>query len=431
VFRFASFSLLLAASGLTLTGFCSGQAAPQFKLLHNFGGKGDGVAPTAGVVFDSEGNLYGTTNAGGDYDYGTVYELTPERDGSWSEAVLHSFPYHSNQDGQGPVGGVSVDSVGSLYGTTALGGANAGGTVFELTPGNGGWTETIFYNFCSLPNCDDGFSPINAPVLDPAGNLYGGTSSGTDQGVVYELTPTSSGWNESILYTFCSRPQCLDGRTPGEIVRDAAGNLYGPTEEGGPLTYLTELGERIIGNGEVFSLTPPKAPGGTWQETVLHSFVNRTDGGDPTAVTLHGHALYGTTLSGGGGPPECNGGCGTVFQLVPNGVGSLPTETILHAFTDFAGGVFPVGGLAFDRTGNIYGVTSFGGAACGCGVVYELRRGRAGTWHYEVLHEFTGGDGVQPIAGLTIDSEGNLYGTTNGGGGGGVVFEILMPNGTK
>ncbi len=180
------------------------------------------------------------------------------------------------------------------------------------------------------------------------------------------------------------------------------------------------------GSGTVFVLSPPKSQG-EWKESVLHSFAGRNDGGDPTGVTLHEGDLYGTTLVGGG-TPECTGGCGTVFELAQT-TGGLPRETILHVFGNFASGQLPVGAPAFDRAGNLYGTTSFGGAPCGCGLVYELKR-TGDRLQYEILHDFTGPDGIEPSAGLTRDSEGNFYGTTIGGAGGGVVFEILIPRET-
>jgi len=404
---------LLMVVGAGLAGKSPAQQQPAFQLIHAFGAPGDGISPSSGVVFDSNGNLYGTTGAGGAYGYGTVYELSPQKDGTWIETVLHSFPNpKSTDDGSEPSGGVAIDSAGNLYGTTHEGGANGAGTIFELTPGGSGRTETILYNFCSQAGCADGGGPATAPVLGLEGNLYGSAESGFGAGEIYELASSPLGWEESVLYTFCSQPRCIDGSAPGQVVRDGVGNLYGPTEEGGS-----------AGGGVVFILTPPKPAGGEWKERVLHSFVGGTDGVDPTAVTLQGEVLYGTTVVGGDAP-GCTGGCGTVFVLTPNPAGGRPRETILHRFGDFAGGQYPVGGLAFDKAGNVYGTASFGGAPCGCGLVYELKRA-GDALQYEILHDFTGSDGIEPSAGLTIDSEGNLYGTTIGGSGGGVVFEIL------
>lgn len=248
----------LLAVALLLSGAAVAQHQPVFKVLHAFGGSGDGIAPSSGVVFDGKGNLYGTTSVGGAYGYGIVYQLSPQQDGTWTETILHSFPNTlSTTDGSEPSGGVVIDSAGNLYGTTTLGGTNGAGTIFELTPSSSGWAETILYNFCSLPGCTDGGLPRTAPVLDPAGDLYGSTGGA---GVAYELTPTPGGWDESVLYTFCSQPQCWDGAGPGAVVRDGAGNLYGPAAGGS------------TGDGVVFAVTPPQSAGGAWSERVLHTF---------------------------------------------------------------------------------------------------------------------------------------------------------------
>ncbi|HTZ95944.1 MAG TPA: choice-of-anchor tandem repeat GloVer-containing protein [Terriglobales bacterium] len=397
---------------------CAGQGRPGFKLLHSFGGSGDGDAPSSGVVFDTKGNLYGTTGAGGAYGYGTVYELSPQNDGTWTETILHSFPNPgSTQDGSEPSGGVAIDRKGNLYGTAESGGANSRGIIFELTPGDNGWAESILYNFCSLPGCTDGGSPGTAPVLDSAGSLYGGTNSGFGQGVVYELTPSGSGWEEDVLYTFCSQPDCTDGRFPGQVVMDRRGNIYGPTDEGG-----SDFGYCPLGCGVVFVLNPPNLDGG-WTETVLHAFQGGTDGIGPNGITFYGGKIFGTTGLGGGSQ-DCTIGCGTVFAIAPGENGGAPQEEVLYAFSNFSGGQNPGGAPVFDKAGNMYGVAGFGGAPCGCGLVWELKRVTGG-WQYKILHDFTGGDGVLPLGSLTIDSNGNLYGTTNGGSTGGVVFEIL------
>jgi uncharacterized repeat protein (TIGR03803 family) len=399
----------LMVSSLLLSCICNGQGQPQFKLLHSFGGPGDGDAPSSGVVFDSMGNLYGTTSVGGAYGYGAVYELSPQKDGMWAETILHSFPDpQSTEDGSKPSGGVTIDPQDNLYGTTTLGGANSRGTIFQLTPSADGWQETILYNFCSLPGCKDGGTPVSAPVLDPFGNLYGDATE-----TLYELTPGAAGWTESVLYTFCAQPQCPDGQFPGPIIRDRFGNLYGPTQEGG-------TGQC----GVVFILMPPAAGHQEWVEHALHDFYR--DGCAPTGLTLHDEALYGTADVGGQGNECDGGGCGTVFELTSNGKRVRPHETILHSFSDFADGQYPEGAPVFDRAGNTYGVASFGGAPCGCGLVFKLQA-TGNAWQFEILHEFTGPDGDQPLAGLTIDKAGNLYGTTNGGSTGGVVFEIIMP----
>jgi hypothetical protein len=267
--------------------------------------------------------------------------------------------------------------------------------------------------------CTDGYSPASAPILDSLGNLYGGTDSGSEQGIVYELSPTASGWEETVLYTFCSQPECRDGALPGMLLRDEDGNLYGPTDEGG-----SDFGYCPRGCGVIFTFTS-QSGSGAGNEIVLHAFQGGTDGINPNAISFNAGNLFGTTAQGGGSQ-ACTIGCGTVFELSRGRNGGLPKETILHRFSDFSGGQFPAGAPVFDKVGNMYGVASFGGAACGCGLVYELKKVAEG-WHYEILHQFLGPDGIQPGTSLTIDREGDLYGTTLGGSTGGVVFEIIMP----
>jgi uncharacterized repeat protein (TIGR03803 family) len=137
---------LLVVSSLLLPCICNGQGQPQFKLLHSFGSAGDGISPSSGVTFDNKGNLYGTTDAGGTYGYGIVYELSPQKNGTWAEAILHSFANtKSLTDGSEPSGGVSVDSQGNLYGTTIFGGRNYSGTVYSLSPGERAVGAKLFF----------------------------------------------------------------------------------------------------------------------------------------------------------------------------------------------------------------------------------------------------------------------------------------------
>jgi len=402
---------LAATLYLAVPAVAVAQDAYAFKILHAFGAAGDGIGPYSGVIFDKQGNLYGETLTGGNtscsYGCGTVYELSPQKDGSWTETILYSFT--GAGDGYEPNGGLAMDASGHLYGVTRNGGANNRGTVFELAPGSRGWTETVLYGFCSLPSCADGADPFCGPVLDPAGNLYGTTSG--HQGVTYELSPGPSGWTETVLYTLCSQPNCSDGDFPEGLVRDAAGNLYGPAEEGGN-----------TGAGVVFSLR--QQPGGGWTYVKLHDFAGNKLGDGPTAVTLHEGALYGNTVGCG------VTSCGTIYDLTASG--RKIQANLLYVFTNTTEGATPDGNLAFDRAGNMFGATGDGGTGCGggCGVVFEMTPGSGGTWQYQVLHDFDGQDGELPGYGVTTDGRGHLYGTTLGGGApyyGGVVFEISVP----
>jgi uncharacterized repeat protein (TIGR03803 family) len=211
-------------------------------VLYSFKAHNDGSHPYAGVIFDQAGNLYGTTAIGGAYSRGTVFELTPNPDGSWAESVLYTFT--GNQDGGTTDAGLIFDQAGNLYGTTAFGGASGAGTVFELTPNpDGSWTETVLYSFKSN---NDGSYPHAGVIFDQAGNLYGTTINGgvTNGGVVFKLTPNPDGsWTETVLYSFSTGGD--DGTWPaGNLIFDQAGNLYGTTNYGGS------------GDGVVFKLTP-------------------------------------------------------------------------------------------------------------------------------------------------------------------------------
>jgi len=398
----------------------SGQV--QFQIVHAFGAAGDGVAPGDGVVMDSKGNLYGTTEGGGAFNGGTVYEMTPGANGQWTETILYNFP-DGPPDGSEP-NGVVMDGAGNLYGVTEFGGdgqycgdTSGCGTIFELSPGSGGvWTESILYNFCSLAYCADGAFPIFPPTLGPGGVLYG------IGGGVYELAPGSGGWTFSIIYTLCSQPGC---EFTSSLTLDAKGNLYG---EGGNGQKMGQC-RAEFGCGIVFALHPQSD--GKWNEIVLYEFENNSadDGISPEGgLTFHDGGLYGVTNAGGS---DCVnvGGCGTVFQLTRGSVKNVNEQVPWSFGANAAQGLNPGTWVVFDRRGDFFGVTGIGGEGCGgigCGVVYGMRQQTNGKWKYAVLHTFDGSDGVEPDSGLTMDSKGNLFGTTGGGGqyGYGVLYEI-------
>jgi len=219
------------------------------KVLHNFGNGADGAQPQGGLILDAAGNFYGATTYGGTQGYGTVFELSPKAGGGWTEKVLHSFA--SGTDGANPFSGVIFDAVGNLYGTTFWGGATSGyGTVYELTPNSvGGWTENTLYSFPNNYGAD-GSNPWPTVTFDAAGNLYGtaqfGGGSSPGGGTAFELSPAAGGgWNFTVLHTFESNG--IDGLNPSftNIFLDASGNLYGTTGGGG--TY---------GVGTVYEITP-------------------------------------------------------------------------------------------------------------------------------------------------------------------------------
>ncbi len=325
-----------------------------YKVLHIFR-LGDGSDPQGALVFDKSGNLYGTTQMGGAHGSGIVFELTPASN-AWTEIVLHDFDPNSG-DGANPVGGLIFDDAGDLYGTTTIGGANNAGAVFELTQTLGTWTETVLYSFTGG---DDGGGPLGPVTLDGAGNLYGttGGAGAFGDGVVFELTASSLGWTESVVYAF----QGADGLQPaGALVFDSLGNMYGTTESGG--------NEEQSGGGVAFELSP--VAGGGWAERVLHRFrIHRGDGFGPnSALTFDANgSLYGTTFVGG------KYGYGTVFRLTFNSNGNW-LESGMYSFTGGRDGANPVGGVILDQTGNLYGATFYGGSGfdtAGDGVIFEV-----------------------------------------------------------
>jgi uncharacterized repeat protein (TIGR03803 family) len=202
--------------------------------LYSFGANAtDGTSPTGGAVLDASGNLYGITSAGGTNGLGTVFELSPSESGNWTETVLHSFG--SGTDGSEPaLVSLVIDASGNLFGTTQYGGVYKEGTVFEISPGAGGsWTESVLYSF--NPNTADGFAPPSGLIADGSGNLYGTAPIGGtfNHGAVFELSPAAGGgWTETSIYNF--NDHGIEGQGPvASLIFDSVGNLYGTTSNGG------------------------------------------------------------------------------------------------------------------------------------------------------------------------------------------------------
>ena len=404
--RPAACAKALIATAMALGLASSAWAGSKYKVLHAFTGGNDGGGLYSGLLLDRQGNVYGTTVAGGPKGKGgTAFKLTPRANGKWAVAVLYNFCSEPEcRDGGGPIAGLIFDAAGNLFGTTESGGAHVYGTVFKLTPGADGWKETVLHSFGFNKY---GCCPQASLVMDNAGNLFG------TAGVAFELSPGASGWKETVLHDFTGQNGDGSGAYAG-VILDAAGNLYGETEGGGTSTRCGG------GCGTAYQLQPVSAGG--WKEHILHDFGAIGDGafpGGPLLLDSAGH-LYGTTGVGGAT------GNGTVYRLTLQGDGHWK-ETILYSLTGGANGFEPGGGVVMDRTGNLYGTTINGGDAnCGCGVVYKLSPGSNGKWTYTVLHRFAGTDGAQPAANLILDDKGNLYGTTitGGAGGYGVAFEL-------
>ena len=312
----------------------------------------DGANPFAGLTFDKAGNLYGTTMNGGTYGLGTVFELTPPtmQGGAWTETVLWSFG--ASMDGQNPVARVIFDRSGNLYGTTESGGPYSGGTIFQLVPPSTGsqWTENMLYTFG--PGPENGFDVRSEVVFDKSGNLYGTTTEGGVQkasglGVVYELSPNQQlPWTETVLFRFTQR----SGANPWAGVNfDGLGNLYGTTTQGaagygsiyrlssrtgghfvslpfagtpdgalpytgvliaGNIIYGTTAGGGTQNSGSVFKLVGRK-------ESVIYSFCSQptcADGNGPLSnLTARRSSLYGATIGGGAH------NAGVVYQITMGG----------------------------------------------------------------------------------------------------------------
>jgi uncharacterized repeat protein (TIGR03803 family) len=408
--------LMLAASGFA--------AGAQFQVLGYLGQTAiDANGPTYGLVVDKVGNLYGQSYGGGTTGGGTVYEFSPQPNGLWADTILWDFctaPYC--YDGVYPSANLIFDSAGNMYGTASYGGTGEYGVVFELTPGPGiTWAQKVLYNFQN--NGKDGVNPNDTLVLDSSGNLYGtcGTGGKYGYGIVFRLTPRKSGtWNEHILYSFKGNG---DGNNPqGGVVLDAAGNVYGMTQNGGS-----------SGFGNVFEL---ENNGGKFTERVIHNFCASGstichDGAfpvSPLTIDAAGN-LYGTSTIGGSSGLACDTrGCGTVFELSLQ-ANSKWKLTVLHNFQPGYDGIYPSSGLTWDAAGNLYGETSSGGGD-NFGTIFELTPGPSGKWKLNTLYYFTGtSDGSAPSGGLAFDSSGNLYGTSVGGAPwqydpGATIFEL-------
>ncbi len=354
------------------------------QTLYEFQGGNDGAFPMAGLIFDGLGNLYGTTSAGGvgcgagvDGGCGTVFELSPpmQAGGPWNETVLYRLTGES--DGYGPTGSLLFDSAGDLYGTTQRGSSGGVGTVFELTPPQpgGSWNEITLHSFDPSQPGGDGARPSAGLVFDTAGNLYGttlygGTTNGNciSCGTVFRLRPPESpgaAWTEEIVHSFQGAP---DGQGPEGDLIIVRGDLVGTTVNGGETNA-----------GAVFEVTQ-SSQGVT--EAVLYSFQGGSDGEDPVAGLLVDGAvnLYGTTISGG----NCTDphGCGTVFQLMPpQSPKGTWTKNTLYTFQGGSDGAYAPGGLLLGQ-GWLVGLTTQGGGSqncstngvIGCGTVFAVRQ---------------------------------------------------------
>jgi len=384
----------------------------SFTLVYSFEDPPDGAFPAGSLVVNGTYG-YGTTYDGGAYGhqnngsgYGTIFKMTP----TGKETLVYSFA--GAPDGANPSGALARDSSGNIYGTTRQGGTCGEftgdcGTVFKLdSAGN----ESVLYSFQA--GTTDAENPGSGVTLDAAGNLYGPAGGGAHgQGAIFKIDASGQ---ETVFYSFGTNPN--DGTYPyGPLILDAAGNIYGVTQEGGACNS----------SGTIFKIDP------AGNETTLYTFCGGATGATPSGPLVRDGSgnLYGITGQGGdfSCPAGDGTGCGTIFEL-----SSAGQMTVLHAFqggaTDGAeeAGIGLGGGLGLthDSAGNLYGATPSGGSGntAGDGTVFEL--GESG---YRVLHIFTGGDndGSTPLAPLLWIS-GSLYGTATSGGASsnGTVFKL-------
>jgi len=345
-----------------------------FSFIYSFQGEPDGFSPE-GVTVGPDGTLYGLTYEGGQGGYsqciyaatgcGTIFHLQPPAyfctsvNCPWSETVLHRFTGSEYGDGAIPMDGDSLvfDHAGNMYGTASYGGTHNYGTVFEASPGQGGWTENTLYSF-SGGGSDGWATPESGLIMDSSGNLYGTTTEENQyaSGVLYQLSPSGGSWVPSVLQAF----QCSgsEGCYPQGLIQDASGNVYLLNDGGG-----------ANGGGTAVELMPSQG----WSSNVLSSFSRYGDGPYGPVGKMARDAqgnLYGASAGGG------TYGHGTVFKLTPDGSGGW-TSTVLHSFSGEADGSIPYAGVVVDAHGNIFGTTIYGGdmRACnidGCGVVYEI-----------------------------------------------------------
>ena len=346
--------------GMTATGGAYGYGA-VFELVNNGGGgytpvtllsfsNTPGVAGSdSGVIADAAGNLFGTIPSGGAAGDGAVFELVNHGGGAYTPVTLLSF---NGANGALPSAGLIADAAGNLFGTTAAGGVNGDGAVFEIAKAGAGYasTPTTLFSFDGAT----GAGPASGLIADAAGNLFGVTPSGgaNGYGTVFELVRDGGGvYTPVTLLSFNG----ADGRFASSLITDAAGNLFGTTSSGGAYGY-----------GTVFELVNN---GGGYTPVTLLSF-NGADGANPGGGLIADAAgdLFGTTGEGGAysapGLPR-----GTVFELVNNRGGSYTPVTLLSF--NGADGAGPVGSLIADAAGDLFGATAGGGAA-GDGTAFEI-----------------------------------------------------------
>jgi uncharacterized repeat protein (TIGR03803 family) len=411
-FKLGRYGLLLAVLLAFPLIFAGSLQAQTETVLYNFCSQPnclDGASPSSSLTSDGVGNFYGTTAGGGVWGYGTVYELSPDGNGGWNESVLYSFS--GGADGANPFSSVIFDKAGNLYGTTVYGGVTGCGylgigcgVIFELIPSETSWTENVLYTFCSQPGCTDGYYPSPwSLVLSAKGYLYGTTSYGGSAGggTVFELSPSGGGWTQQVIYQ--APLPTYDG--VNGLVLDALGNLYGTAGSGS--TY------------DVLELTPN---GSGWTANVIFTFPWDIEPVGNITLDKAGN-LYGTTTNLYGYSKNT----GRVYKLIHQKNGRW-VEKGLYSFkgNGKGQGTYPQDGIAFDASGNIYGIARTGYDG-GNGFVFELEApGGKGKYQEKILCNLNVADTGYPYSSLILDTGGNLYGASGrwGAYGGGDVFEV-------
>jgi uncharacterized repeat protein (TIGR03803 family) len=418
--------LLSLFFGLSIALAASAAAAnAKLNVLFRFAGGTSGANPVGPLISDAAGNLYGVTQTGGVAKVGLIFELSPpaKKGGRWTETVLYSFT--GKADGGYPAAGLAFDRAGNVYGTTYYGGncAYDCGVVFELTRAKASsWRYSVIHAFAGV-GTGGGGQPVGSPVVDSAGNLYGTTYYGGYKtctnfpgpcGMVYRLAPPASKggtWVETVLYSFSGVP---DGQFPGKgVTLDLNGNVFGTTSEGGT-GRCTDGSGLTIGCGTLFELSP--ASGGGWSEAVLHDF-NVTQNGPSTVLQLEADgSLIGAANY-------------HLFQLSPpKSPGGTWNERVLYVFPEGIAGTIPGSALVPDGKGNLFGTTVTSGLS-GYGTVYELSPpAKADSpWTVTTLQTFSGGlNSEQPLGGVIFGTDGALYGAASNTAAnrGGFVFRL-------
>ena len=428
VMRLIGFLILALAASLLSNAAAS---ASSFKVIYSFCEAHhlcpDGGLPSSKILADSAGDLFGTTWLGGKYNGGTVYELIPSGNGrQWGHKTIYNFCAEDGcADGSGPYGDLIIDSAGNLYGGTTSGGTGSG-VIFKVSPSG---TYTILYTLCpGGGQCNDGHQAAHltyagaadGSAYDGASPLYGLVSGGAaDYGNAFSLKNNADGsWGFSVLHSFCSAHRCSDGGNPSALTMDGGGDLLGVTELGGKYRH-----------GLVFKLAPDG--NGQWNEASLYDFCPADrclDGAYPFSLSISADGtLHGTAVRFG---PNCQAtkhmkDCGALFQLNPDGAG----YNLLYGFcaqTNCEDGAVPLD-MEEVQPNNFFGSTAYGGQK-DAGTLFEFHNGSFRSLYKFCKRESTKkncahGKGPGP---LTAGRAGSLFGWAGDGAfGGGEVFEFL------